>query len=194
MREKLQANLRTGGNLRCQHGILFGCRGFTLIELLIVILALSIVAMVIIPQISQVTQQTKENTLKENLRTVRAGIEIYYLQHNNTYPGYIKVDDTGSVKGVTTTSEDAEYSFIMQMTNYTAADGSFSTSKDATYKFGPYAKPGSEPVNPFTGDSKTIFDVTTTDITQRVSDGTTGWKFYTKTGVWIANDGDHDDW
>ena len=84
MKGTLRANLRTGGALQCRRGTLFGCRGFTLIELLIVILVLSIVVMIVIPQVKQGTQQAEENALKENLRTVRAGIEIYYLQHNNT--------------------------------------------------------------------------------------------------------------
>lgn len=38
-----------------------------------------------------------------------------------------------------------------------------------------------------------LCDIDETDITARVSNGTAGWKFYPLTGVWLANDGGHDD-
>ena len=58
--------------------------------------------------------------------------------------------------------------------------------------FGPYVT-GGLPKNPFNGKNDLICDISTTDITERNSDGSTGWKFYTQTGVLMANDGAHDD-
>lgn len=50
------------------------------------------------------------------------------------------------------------------------------------------------PENPYNDDSNMVCDITEDDITERTSGGgTQGWKFYTITGVLIANDGAHDD-
>ncbi len=67
--------------------------GFTLIEMLIVIIILGILAMVIIPQITVSTEDAKVSTLKTNLGGIRSAIEMYYAQHNQTYPGVKKETD-----------------------------------------------------------------------------------------------------
>ena len=59
---------------------------------------------------------------------------------------------------------------------------------------GPYLKSDELPINHYNRKNDVKCDTTTTDITARTSDGTTGWKFYTKTGVLLANDGGHDNY
>ncbi len=157
-------------------------KGFTLIEMLIVIVILGILAMVIIPQISTSTDDAKLSTLQTNLSTLRNSVELYYAQHNGIYPG--------AVKGGATTDAEA---FVQQLTRYTALDGTISSVKDDTHKFGPYIKGDSLPMNPVNGLATIEIDTTTSNITVRASSATaTGWKFYSITGVLIANDGDHD--
>ena len=80
--------------------------GFTLIEMLIVIIILGILAMVIIPQITVSQEDAKISTLKTNLGGIRSAIEMYYTQHNNTYPGVKKVDGTAADVADATESED----------------------------------------------------------------------------------------
>ena len=83
-------------NAQCQNTV-FAVKsrdGFTLIEMLIVIIILGILAMVIIPQITVSQEDAKMSTLKTNLAGIRSAIELYYAQHNNTYPGVKKVDGT----------------------------------------------------------------------------------------------------
>ncbi len=161
--------------------------GFTLIEMLIVIIILGILAAVIIPQVTVSTEDAKLSTLKTNLSHMRSTIEIYYAQHDNTYPGANDVAGAGtSIPGT------AQTAFLQQLTRYTEKDGTVSDTKSTAAKFGPYIKGGKLPGNPFNDKNDVLCDATEPDITQRVSNSTTAWKFYTQTGVLIANDGGHD--
>ncbi len=158
-----------------------GRAAFTLIEMLIVIIILGILAMVIIPQIGTTTEDARLSTLRTNLNSMRNAVELYYVQHNSTYPG--------AVLGGAASPEEA---FVQQLTRYTDADGNIATVRDATFRYGPYLRGGALATNPFNNKNDVTVDTTEDDITARESDGTTGWKFYTITGILIANDGDHD--
>ncbi len=87
-----------------------------------------------------------ESTLKTNLSTMRAAIELYYAQHNSVYPGArdekVKIPNNQA---------QAKKGFIQQLTRYSDQDGDASTTKDETHKFGPYLKSDSLPINPYNG-------------------------------------------
>ncbi len=161
--------------------------GFTLIEMLIVVLLLGILAMLIIPQISVSTDDARLNTLHSNLGTMRNAIELYYHQHNETYPGENNV--SGAAAG---TAAEAQAAFLAQLTQYTDINGDVAVAADATHIYGPYIKSTTLPTNPYNNDNSVVCDIATNDITARTSGGTQGWKFYTITGVLMANDGTHD--
>ena len=72
--------------------------GFTLVELLIVVIILGILAAVVIPQFNTAAAESKEAALASNLATIRQAIELYKVQHNDTFP-----DDTIVVQLTTTT-------------------------------------------------------------------------------------------
>ena len=165
--------------------------GFTLVEMLIVVIILGILAMIIIPQISISTDDAKLSSLQTNLSAMRGAIELYFHHHNGIYPGQKKTDGSGTDVANPT---EASTAFLEQLTRYTSVAGEVSVTKDATYKYGPYIKAALLPMNPFNDKSDLLSDITTTDITARDSSGTdTGWKFYVKTGVFIAGDqGNHD--
>jgi len=158
--------------------------GFTLVEMLIVIIVLGILAMIVVPQVAVSTEDAKLKTLQTNLSAMRSGIEIYYAQHKQTYPGVHDIAGAGSP-----TAANAAIAFEQQLTQYTDADGVVSPTKDTTYRFGPYIKRGVLPTNPFDNASTVLCDVVETDITVRGQSGTASWKFYTITGALIANDG-----
>ena len=162
--------------------------GFTLIEMLIVIVVLGIIAMIIVPQISVSSKEATLRTVQTNLNTLRRAVEFYYAQHDNTYPGFN--DDGGDTAE---DAADAEKGFKMQLTRYTDVTGEDDTHKNSSYKFGPYIKGGELPTNPYNGKNNVKCDITTVDNTVKASGGNTGWKFYVRTGVLIANDGAHDD-
>ena len=147
-------------------------------------------ATIIIPQVSVSTDDAKLNTLKTSLNNIRGAVEIYYYQHGNKYPGKISAAD-----GTSNTADNAAaaVSFVAQLTMYTNAGGQTAVSKDTTvYKYGPYLKEGL-PSNPYNDDNTVVCDMTTNDISAKVASGTEkAWKFYTKTGVLLSDDGDHD--
>ena len=64
----------------------FRQRGFTLIEVLIVVVIVSVLAAVIIPQFTDCSNDAKSSTLKHNLYTMRAQIEMYKCSHGGTVP------------------------------------------------------------------------------------------------------------
>ena len=171
-----------------------GSGGFTLIEMLIVIIILGILAMIIIPQITVSTEDAKVSTLKTNLGGLRSAIEIYYAQHNQTYPG-VKMQTDGTT--LTASAAEAKTAFEAQMFQYSDATGKTATAYNATTApFGPYIKSGALPANPFEDvatNTVLLCEVTETDITkavgvQRAADGTTGYKYMAKLGVIFAND------
>ena len=77
--------------------------GFTLAETLIVIMLLGLLASIVVPQFSDANGDAKMANLKKNLQQVRGQLELYRLQHNNTYPTDIaaqltsKTDDDGEI-------------------------------------------------------------------------------------------------
>ena len=66
-------------------------KAFTLVEILIVVIILGILAAIVIPQFTQASGEAKLSSLASDLQMVRSQMQLYYLQHNDTYPG-----DTGA--------------------------------------------------------------------------------------------------
>ena len=166
-------------------------KGFTLVELLIVVIILSVLAAVIIPQFGSSTADAKAATLDATLAEMRNAIERYYHDHTAVYPGAVETD---GVTPATAALLSCDKAFEEQLTRYTDGDGKTSVSHDpVTAKYGPYIKKAALPTNPFSDLNDIFCDVVTTDITSVTSEVTKGgWKFYTKTGRIIANDGAHD--
>ena len=67
-----------------------------------------------------------------------------------------------------------------------SAAGVVSTTKDATYKYGPYLKKSTLPAEPI-NNIATVEIVTTGTLGMTASGSTGGWKFDNKTGQLIAN-------
>lgn len=60
--------------------------GFTLVEILIVVVIMAVLAAAVIPQFTDSTNDAKDSTAKQNLRIMRAQLELYRLQHSGAYP------------------------------------------------------------------------------------------------------------
>ncbi len=61
--------------------------GFTLVELLIVIVILGILAAVVIARFGGATRETRESSMKGNLKTIRGSLEAYKANsQSNNYP------------------------------------------------------------------------------------------------------------
>lgn len=60
--------------------------GFTLVEILIVVVILGILAAIVIPQFTNASSQAKEASLRSNLQSVRAQIELYKIKNDDSPP------------------------------------------------------------------------------------------------------------
>src|SRR6185295_17880223 len=99
--------------------------GFTLVELLIVVIILSILAAIVVPQFASSTTDAKYSALDANLGAMRSATELYYQQHG-AYPGSAASSGgasipTGGAAGTGTAGN--VQAFIDQLTQYSNAAG-----------------------------------------------------------------------
>lgn len=159
--------------------------GFTLVELLIVIVIISILAAIAIPQFIGSTTDAKTATLRADLTAMRNSIELYYHQHNSTYPG------TTPGTGCTGLANSNDL-FVEQLGGYTDVDNGCSATKAATHPYGPYLKTGI-PDNPILNPVGTAANAAVATVAASAgalvaNDAVdTGWSFSTTTGEIIAN-------
>jgi prepilin-type N-terminal cleavage/methylation domain-containing protein len=166
--------------------------GFTLIEMLIVIIILGVLALIVVPQITVSTDDARVSTLKSNLATFRSAIELYYIQHSSVYPGMVdEADGTTAI----TADADALDAFKAQLTLYTDANGKTSTTKDTTFKYGPYLKEGI-PKNPYTETNSVKVVYNQKDLTTaRTATTSNAWQYWIPDGIVFPDDStDHDDY
>ena len=148
--------------------------GFTLVEILIVVVILGILAGIVIPQFSNASQVSRENTLKDELRYLRTQIIVYKAQHNDVAPGY-----PGGNPGAAPTPQ----AFIDQMTLPTDARGNTSPTPSDVYKFGPYlSKSPANPVN-----ASATFLLVGNGQGLPAADGSTGFLYQPQTETILPN-------
>jgi general secretion pathway protein G len=139
--------------------------GFTLVEILIVVIILGILAAIVIPQFSEASNDARESQLRSDLQTMRGQLELYKVEHLDTYPAS-GAGDTGAT-------------MVTQMTTKTDQSGAGGGT------LGPYII--QFPTNPFAtanGDQVEVGAAQT-------ADGDPGWFFNPTTGEFRANDAAH---
>lgn len=102
-------------------------KAFTLVEVLIVVIVLGILAAIVVPQFSNASEESNLSSLKTNLQIIRGQLQLYKIQHNETWPTLDTLTD--------------------QLTKNTKIDGSVGPAT-AGFNLGPYLQ--SIPVNPYT--------------------------------------------
>jgi general secretion pathway protein G len=172
----------------------YASKGFTLIELLIVVIIIAILAAIAIPQFSSSSGDAQESAMGANLSTLRSAIELYRVQHGNTYPSKTssKVGSACTNGTAGTGDPDSEQAFKDQLTMFSDASGHTCSVGAATYTFGPYLR--AIPTEPIT-NANTVAVVTAPGANPASSDSTTGWRFVNTTGTFqvhntkLARDG-----
>jgi general secretion pathway protein G len=168
----------------------YASKGFTLIELLIVVIIIAILAAIAIPQFSSSSGDAQESAMGANLSTMRSAIELYRVQHNNTYPSVIASSGNtaactgGTPAGVAGTgAKDTEKALTDQLTMFSDASGNTCSTAAAGYIYGPYLR--AIPTEPVTS-SGAITVVTAAGTNQATAD-TAGWRFVNTTGTFQVN-------
>lgn len=111
-------------------------RAFTLVELTIVVAILGILAAIVIPKLSSATDIARSNGAMSQLTSVRKQLEVWKLNHGDTYPTLAQIQagtgDWETFTGKTTETGDV----------------------DANGDLGPYFP--TPPINPFTNSSLVV--------------------------------------
>ncbi len=172
-------------------------QGFTLVELLIVVIILSILAAIVIPQFSASTDDAKTASAQSTLANLRSVIDLYYQQHGE-YPGNGTAVSADACTGTKGTGDgliaNAAQTFTDQVTLYSNdAGGACSVSDTTNHRFGPYYKKAALPGDPFMNVA-TLTVIETGDLKMNATGTTTGgWKYDRKSGKLIINHEDYDD-
>ena len=138
-------------------------RAFSLIELLIVLIILSVMAAMVIPEFRSNSRQAKEATSKDNLRILRNAIEIYATQHKGAAPGYAD----GDTDGVPT-----RYVFVSQLLSASNDSGAIAAVGTSGYGLGPYLT--EVPENTLNNNVSFTIINNSTEMPSEAT-GTTGW-------------------
>ncbi|WP_373083476.1 type IV pilin protein [Zhongshania sp.] len=170
-------------------------RGFTLVELVIVVLILSVLAAIVIPQFTSSTDDAKVAALDSSLSGVRTAIDMYYQNHGH-YPGSVVssglVTCVGGTAGAALANTEA--AFLDHLTRYTNAAGqSCSTTSSGAFPFGPYYKKDRLPKDPIVGNLDTVTVVSTGNLEMTATGTLGGWLFDSQTGKFIVNHTSYDD-
>lgn len=171
-------------------------KGFTLVELLIVVIILAILAAIVVPQFASTTNDARNSAADSTLAGLRSAIDLYYQQHNNTYPGAVTAAPVGGCGGTAgdgiatggagVTAADA---FMEQLSLFTdVSGGTCSQGDNVVYRFGPYLKKPNLPSEPFT-DVSLLTVVATGDLLMpaQAAPGPGGYLFDSATGKIIIN-------
>lgn len=171
-------------------------KGFTLVELLIVVIILAILAAIVVPQFASTTDDARSSSADSTLAGLRAAIDLYYQQHNNTYPGAITAVPTAACTGTSGSGvatggagATATVAFMEQLSLYSDASGGTCSVADATnHRFGPYLKKSDIPTDPFLGVSALeVVAAGDLNMIATAPPGPGGFKYDSQTGKIIIN-------
>ena len=153
--------------------------GFTLVELLIVVIILSILAVVVIPQFTNTTDDARLSAADTALGNMRAVVDLYYAQHAE-YP---------SRNGDGTNAANSNLAFVWQLARYTDGAGVAALTSDPNNNaiYGPYLKKEEVPLEPLTNSSALEIESASAALGMTATGVTGGWKFNNQTGQFIIN-------
>ena len=168
--------------------------GFTLVELLIVVIILALLAGVVVPQFGESSDDARLAALKANLAIMREAISRYKVEHPR-WPGKLTSMGASCSAGGAAGSGlvNSGGALSDQLTRYTDINGRSCSTRDNTFRFGPYLREDAIPPNPMSG-SNTVAISTAGDLnlTSARVDGQGGWLFDVWSGKLVADDPNFD--
>ncbi len=136
--------------------------GFTIVELMIVIVAMTILAGILVPQVEQSLQDANSSAMLTNLYELTNAIERYKMDHNGRAPDVVNAT-------------------LPQLIQSTDIDGNI--GQGSGYPYGPYIL-GKIPKNPM-NDSAQVKEILVAPPTNAQNE--IGWLYYPITGqVWAG--------
>lgn len=174
----------------------FDLGGFTLVELLIVVVILSVLAAITVPQFLTLSSDSEKAALSANLKVMRAAVERYSREHNGVYPGANKAFGGGDCNGTQGTGGIRNtLALISQLTLYSSKDGRTCDTKSAIFIYGPYLRAKNLPINPVSkGNTMVLLSSGAIRLRAHVGSvlGNADWLFDIKSGSLIANQENYD--
>lgn len=164
-------------------------------ELLIVVTILALLSAIIIPYYSDTVEDSKLSILKSNLVLMRAAITRYKIEHRD-WPGRKKSSGGACSNGGSagTGNPNKTQSLSDQLGFYTNLIGNSCSTRDSTYKYGPYLRDQQIPANPFSESNNVIISIGgELGLTSARVDGQGGWIYDVRTGQFITDDTAYDD-
>ena len=160
--------------------------GFTLIELLIVVVILSSLAAIVVPQFASVGLNSKNSSVAYNTKMVQGAIDRYNVD-NGFYPSKAHYGQicTGVNYGVFY-DLSAPYSFLMnRLTLFGNGKGGVCDARKDGYVLGPYLTKY-VPINPRNGKQR--IKITPAVSGQDNTSTNFGWTYHQETGEFLPYD------
>ena len=104
-------------------------KAFTLVEILIVVVILGILAAMIVPKFSNVSQLARQSMLADNMRMLRMQMAVFKSQHMGVSPGYPDCDPAQAP------TEDALVSYLTLASDQA---GNLAAVGTDGFSYGPY--------------------------------------------------------
>lgn len=108
-------------------------KGFTLVELLAVMMVISILVAVIMPQLKGMQDESSLSKAEGDLKTIKTAIVSYWRQNNSTFPASLNHLTTASPQILPQLPTDA-----WNTGQYTGTPGSYGYLTGVDSKFGPW--------------------------------------------------------
>lgn len=157
--------------------------GFTLIELLIVVVILSTLAAIVVPQFANSSDSARIAATKSSLSGIRSALDTY-RNDKGRYPGEAVITLCGG-SGLTLGATDYEKQIVYALTLYSS--GNVVCDTKTGYPEGPYLRAKVFPGNPAFGNATDIAVDRASATLGLIASGTEAWHYRVSTGEFIAN-------
>ena len=117
--------MRHGKGADREEGMRMKRAGFTLIEMMIVIVVISILIGVLLPQFRGTEDEAAIQRARSELRTVATALESYYIHNSNAYPAALSSLTSATPKIINTVPDDPLRGGTNDYSYYLSSNGTY---------------------------------------------------------------------